>query len=290
MRIFKRLKDERAYEGRYSIVREYVAQMRDKHKEMFVPLVHAPGKGQVDFGEAQAIIGGSQQKVHLFVMDLPYSDACFVKAYARENTESFCDGHVSAFDFFGGVPFHLLYDNTKIAVSRILSTGVRETTKAFKELQSHYLFKERFARVGKGNDKGKVENLVGYSRRNFMVPLPQVEDLEELNAHLKACCVTRQQDILPKKKKSIGDRLHTDVQSFLALPEFPYEACRLQAAHVSSQALVHYQGNAYSVPVRYGYKRVFVKGYVDKVVIAYQDAVIATHKRCYTIYKKNFIE
>ena len=113
MRIFKRLKDERAYEGRYSIVREYVAQMRDKHKEMFVPLVHAPGKGQVDFGEAQRS-SGHTQKVHLFVMDLPYSDACFVKAYARENTESFCDGHVSAFDFFGGVPFHLLYDIQKL--------------------------------------------------------------------------------------------------------------------------------------------------------------------------------
>ena len=80
---------------------------------MFVPLVHAPGKGQVDFGEAQRS-SGHTQKVHLFVMDLPYSDACFVKAYARENTESFCDGHVSAFDFFGGVPFHLLYDIQKL--------------------------------------------------------------------------------------------------------------------------------------------------------------------------------
>ena len=104
-------------------------------------------------------------------MDVLQSDACFVKAYPRENTQSFCDGHVAAFPFFGGVPCSILYDNTKIAVSRILGNGYREKTRAFSKFQSHYLFEDRFARVGEGNDKGKVENLVWYARRNFMVPL-----------------------------------------------------------------------------------------------------------------------
>lgn len=166
-RIFARLREERGYKGGYTIVREYVAKQRVRSKEMFCPLVHRAGEAQVDFGEALVIIGGIKQKAHLFVMDLPQSDACFVKAYPRENTEAFCEGHVSAFGFFGGVPRRILYDNTTIIVVQILGDGKRRKTRSFCELQSHYLFEEGFARVGKGNDKGKVENLVGYVRRNF---------------------------------------------------------------------------------------------------------------------------
>lgn len=280
-RIFRRLKEERGYEGGYTTIRVYVAERRKKTKEMFVPLSHEPGNAQVDFGESYAIIGGIKQKVHLYVMDLPFSDSCFVKAYQRENTESFCDGHVSAFDFFGGVPLSILYDNTKIAVSRILGGVERKKTKAFMELQSHYLFKDIFARVGKGNDKGKVENLVGYARRNFMVPLPEFKSIEALNEHLKKCCLKRQEDILRGQQTSISERLKQDEQAFLKIPPTPYEACTLASAIVSSQSLVRFKANDYSVPVRYGYKRVFVKGYVDKVVIVYEAEEIAHHKRCY---------
>ena len=97
-RLYDRLKSEQGYTGSYAPVRKYVAAYRLKSKEMFIPLRHDPGKAQVDFGEARAIIGGVEQKVHVFNMSFPHSDACFVKAYPRENTESFCDGHVSAFD------------------------------------------------------------------------------------------------------------------------------------------------------------------------------------------------
>ena len=90
-------------------------------------------------------------------MSLPHSDACFVKAYPGETTEAFCDGHVAGFAFFGGVPRSILYDNTKIAVARILGDGKRQRTRVFSELRSHYLFEDRFGRPGKGNDKGKVE-------------------------------------------------------------------------------------------------------------------------------------
>ena len=98
-------------------------------------------------------------------------------AYPAETTEAFCDGHVQAFTFFGGVPKSILYDNTKIAVARILGDGKRQRTRVFSELQSHYLFEDRFGRPGKGNDKGKVEGLVGYARRNFLVPIPRVRQL-----------------------------------------------------------------------------------------------------------------
>ena len=113
---------------------------------MFVPLVHPPGHGQADFGEAQVIIDGVLCKAHYLVVDLPYSDAYYVKAYPAETTEAFCDGHVQAFTFFGGVPKSILYDNTKIAIARILGDGRRKRTRAFSQLQSHYLFEDRFGR------------------------------------------------------------------------------------------------------------------------------------------------
>jgi len=140
-----------------------------------VPLRHDAGHAQADFGEAIAVIGGVEQKIHFFAMDLPHSDAGFVQAYPAETTEAFCDAHNAAFGFFGGVPRSVLYDNTKLAVARILGDDKRQRTRVFSELQSHYLFADRFGRPGKGNDKGKVEGLVGYARRNFLVPIPRSE-------------------------------------------------------------------------------------------------------------------
>ena len=154
-------------------------------------LSHAPGHAQCDFGEALVIIGGVQQKAHCFVIDLLHSHGCYVKAYPSETTEAFLDGHVSAFAFLGGVPQSILYDNTKLAVARILGDGRRQGTRAFTELQSHYLFDDRFGRPDKGNDKGKVEGLVGYARRNFLVPIPSFESFDALNAYMERRCLER---------------------------------------------------------------------------------------------------
>jgi len=155
-RIFERLRDEHGFAGGYTVVKDHVRVCRAQARETFVPLSHPPGHGQVDFGEALAVIGGVRQKIHFFCLDLPQSDACFVKAYPRETTEAFLDGHVSAFAFFGGVPLSLLYDNTKIAVAKICGDGKRDRTRAFTELVSHCLFQDRFGRPGKGNDKGEA--------------------------------------------------------------------------------------------------------------------------------------
>ena len=168
-RIFERLRDEYGFDGGYTTVKDYVRENRRQTKEMFVPLSHAPGHAQCDFGEALVVIGGVERKAHCFVIDLPHSDGCFVKAYPAETTEAFLDGHVSAFAYLGGVPQSILYDNTRLAVAKILGDGRRQRTRAFTELQSHYLFEDRFGCPGKGNDKGKVEGLVGYVRRNFLV-------------------------------------------------------------------------------------------------------------------------
>ena len=179
-RIFERLRDEHSYTGGYTIVKDYVRLRKLSQREMFVPLAHPPGDAQADFGEAMVVIGGVERKAHYLAMDLPQSDDCFVMAFPAETTEAFLEGHNHAFAYFGGVPRTILYDNTKIAVARILGDGTRMKTRAFTELQSHYLFAEKFGRPGKGNDKGKVEGLVGYARRNFMVPIPRFAELGQV--------------------------------------------------------------------------------------------------------------
>jgi transposase len=130
-RIFERLKAEHGFGGGYTVVKDYVRLARSRARETFVPLTHAPGHAQVDFGEAIGVIGGVRQKMHVFFMDLPHSDAPFMKAYPAETTEAFLDGHVSAFAFFGGIPRSILYGNTKLAVAKICGGGKRERTRAF---------------------------------------------------------------------------------------------------------------------------------------------------------------
>jgi transposase len=147
-RIFERLKEEHGFSGGYTIVKDYVRGEELRGREMFVPLVHPPGEAQADFGEALVVIAGVEQKAHFLAMDCPHSDDGFVAAFPGETTEAFQQGHVLAFEHFGAVPTRILYDNTKIAVSRILGGEERTKTKAFLELQSHYLFADKFGRPG----------------------------------------------------------------------------------------------------------------------------------------------
>ena len=280
-RIFERLRDEYGFDGGYTTVKGYVREHRRQTREMFVPLSHAPGHAQCDFGEALVVIGGVEQKAHCFVIDLPHSDGCFVKAYPAETTEAFLDGHVSAFAYLGGVPQSILYDNTRLAVARILGDGRRQRARAFTELQSHYLFEDRFGRPGKGNDKGKVEELVGYVRRNFLVPVPSFESFDALNSYLERRCLERMDRKLRGHTETIGQRMERDLDALLPLSPVAYDACDKQAGRVSSLPLVRYRTTDYSVPVAYGYRDVLVRGYVGQVVISCGTEVIARHIRFY---------
>ena len=227
------------------------------------------------------MISGVKCKVHYFVLDLPHSDGCFVKAYPAETTEAFLDGHVSAVAFLGGMPQSILYDNTKLAVARILGDGRRQRTRAFTELQSHYLFEDRFGRPGKGNDQGKVEGMVGYVRRNFLVPVPSFQSFDALNAHLEERCLEHMDARLRGHDETIGQRMERDLEALLPLPAVPYDAGDKQASRVSSLSLVRYKTNDYSAPVAYGHRDVLVRGYVDQVVISCGAEVIVRHPRSY---------
>ena len=280
-RIWERLRAEHAFTGGYTIVKDYVRAKTLGGQEMFVPLAHPPGDAQADFGEALVVIAGVECKAHYLVVDLPHSDDGFVKAFPAETTEAFCDGHNAAFGYFDGVPRRIVYDNTKLAVARILGDGTRQRTRVFSELQSHYLFDARFGRPGKGNDKGKVEGLVGYARRNFFVPVPRFPSWEALNADVARQCRARRGHRLRRHTETIGERFARDRDALLPLPPVPYDACDRRATRVTSLSLVRYRLNDYSVPTAYGHREVVVKGYVDDVVIVCGRDEIARHRRSY---------
>ena len=280
-RIFERLRDECGFDGGYTIVKDYVRTRKRTGKEMFVPLSHQPGHAQADFGEALVVIGGVEQKARFFAFDLPHSDACYVRAYPAATTEAWLDGHVHAFAFFGAVPQSILYDNDRCLVARIMPDGTRDRTQRFSAMLSHYVIRDRYGRPGKGNDKGKVEGLVGYARRNFMVPIPSFPDWDAFNAHLEEQCRKRQGDVLRGHKASIGARLDADLSAMRELPGALFEACDLQSGQVTSTSVVRYRGNDYSVPVAYGHREVWIKGFVTRVVIGSAAEVVADHPRSY---------
>src|SRR5271156_4211894 len=223
-RIFERLRQE-GYEGGYTAVKEAVREMERHRQEVFVPLSHPPGEAQVDFGYALARINGALRKVAFFVMALPFSDAMFVMAFERECTETFWEGHVRAFEFFGGVPRKIVYDNTRVAVGQILGKE-RRLTQGFLQLKSHYLFQHHFCRVARGNEKGVVEGQVKFTRLNYFVPVPLAGDLAGLNGHLYQRCQDDQQRRLRGQTGTKAELLLADQKAFLPLPTTPFEACR----------------------------------------------------------------
>ena len=280
-RIFERLRDEDGFTGGYKTVKDYVRVHRQKARAMFIPLTHPPGHGQADFGEAVVVLGGARQKAYFFAFDLPHSDACYIRAYPAATSEAWMDGHVHAFGFFGAVPLSVVYDNDSCLVARIEADGRRRRTQTFSEMLSHYLFDDRYGRPGKGNDKGNVEGLVGWARRNMMVPLPEFPDLESFNVWLEDQCLARQSTILHGHKETIAGRLRRDLAAMSPLPAAPYEACAKATGRVGSQSLVRYKTNDYSVPSTYGFRAVTVRAFVDVVEIGCGGEIIARHPRCY---------
>jgi len=276
------------FTGQYTIVKDAVRALKKQAQEVFMPLVHLPGEAQMDFGEALVKMNGVLRKVHFLAMALPHSDALFVMAFERECTETFWEGHVRAFEFFGGVPWRISYDNTRVCVAKILGPRERELTEGFKQLLSHYLFDPHFCLVRRANEKGVVEGVVKFARLNFFVPVPQVRDLAELNAQLLAQCREDLERRLWGKKQTKRQLLVEDQAAFRALPEIPFAACRMLGTIANSEALVRFDTNDYSVPVEYAHHPVAVKGYVDRVVIGCRQKVIAEHVRCWENQRQIF--
>jgi transposase len=236
-RIWRRLCDEHGFAGGYTTVRDYVRRVRARRREVFVPLAHPPGHAQIDFGAAVGVISGQRSTLNLFCMYLPHSDAIFVKAYPAETTEALLDGVASGFSFFGGAAQSVLLDNMKQAVVRILPDGTRERTAAFTRLISHYVFKDRYGRPGRGNDKGNVEALVTFARHAFLTPVPDEPSCAALNAAVGRQGVARRSEASGRDPTPKRARRKADMNPIRAQPSGVFEASDMRPGRRSSTTM-----------------------------------------------------
>jgi len=281
-RMYERLRDEHGFTGCYETVKKFVREARGRPKEVFMPLQYDPGEeAQVDWGQAVVIENGVQRRVHLFCTRLCHSSASFVRAYARETQEALLDGHVRAFEFFGGVPRRLAYDNLKTAVVTVGKGQDRRLTKGFLRLKSHFLFTTRFCNPARGNEKGHVENLVRYAQRNFLTPVPEVSSLKELNRSLLEGCEQALRRSGLREGKSFFESFSEEKEALLPLPETAFEACQESTTWADKQCLVRFGTNYYSVPMDYAHRHCLVRGYVDRVEILSEGQRVASHRRSY---------
>ena len=278
-RIFDRLRTQHGYGGGISVVGDAVRAWRAGTAEVFMPLSHPPSEAQADFGEATVILQGKETKIAYFVMSLPFSDAFFCQVFPRECTETFQEGHGRAFSYFGGVPRRISYDNSRIAVKTFVRGRGDQPTREFLRLESHFLFEHHFCRVRRANEKGNVEGLVGFARRNFMVPVPQIDDLEEFNEQLAQGCRADLERRVRGQSTTKQGLLEEEQRALLPLPKQSFEARRVELAKANSLSLVRFDTNDYSVPTAYAHQHVTAVGNIQEVRLIVNDRVIARHPR-----------
>jgi hypothetical protein len=219
--------------------------------------------------------------VQLFTMRLCYSRRLFVMAFPNQKMEAFLEGQVQALRFFEGVPHRISYDNLKTAVKQILVGHQREEQAGFVAFRSHYLFESHFCTPGQGHEKGGVEHGVGYGRRHFLVPLPEVASFEELNALLLAQCLADEARTVHGQAQSIGEAWSDEKGHLLPLPAQDYPCCTTHQVTLTPYSQVIFETNRYSVPVSQGRATLTLRAYPFQIEILNQTEVIARHARCY---------
>lgn len=283
-KIWDRLREEYSFKGHYGTVQRYVKHAAQHHKEVFMPLAFSPGQeAQVDWHEAYIIDNGLGRKVQIFAMKMCFSKAPFVYPYEHADLESFLDGHVRAFDYFGGIPRRLAYDNLKSAVIKVGRGKHRELNRRFKELKAWYLFDTRFCNVAKGNEKGDVENLCKHSERMYLSPPPQVDGLSQLRSKLLADCRADLTRPGPANSadKTIGQLLQEEHPYLISLPSEQFEACIRRSTIIDHYSLVRVDTFRYSAPVRWAHHPCVVKIFADRIQIYCDHQLIAQHVRHY---------
>jgi transposase len=278
------LMEAEGYSGSESNLRRYVGRKRGELKRppIFIPLQYEPGQdAQVDWGEAVVIMKGEKVKAQLFVMRLCYSRRTFVMAFPTQKQEAFFSAHMAAFDFFGGVPHTITYDNLKAAVDRILKGRNRQEQKRFITFRSHYLFESRFCTPGEGHEKGGVEHGVKYVRQNYLVPLPEVRDYAQLNAWLRERCLQDDQRQVNRQPQSIGAMWAEEQPYLRSLPTTDYAGYISREVKLNPYGQVTFETNRYSVPADKAQKQLTLRAYPFRIEILKGTEIIATHQRSY---------
>jgi len=272
------------YVGSESGVRRYIGQWRRDHNrpEVYLPLEYNAGAdAQTDWGEGDVIFNGEQQTVQLFIMRLCYSRRLFMMAFPTQKLEAFLEGHVNAFAFFEGVPHRISYDNLKTAVKTILKGSQREEQSGFVAFRSQYLFESHFCTPGQGHEKGGVEHGVGYGRRNFLVPMPEVSSFEELNALLLSKCAAEDGRQVHGQPVTIGETWQQEKGQLRPLPAQRYACCTTRQVQLTPYSQVVFETNRYSVPAEKGRVTLTLRAYAFQIEVLHQAEVIARHERCY---------
>lgn len=286
-RVFQRLVSEYGYNGSERSIRYLVANIRNTaSQKAFLPLMFEPGKdAQVDFGESYAYIGGQMTRLYGFEMRLNYSRKKFVMYFPSPNTESFLEGHVQAFDFFGGVPERLSYDNLTLAVISVGKGKARKLTSSFKRLMGYYAFTSNFCTPGiKGaHEKGGVESGIGFSRRNWMVPVPRFETIYDLNEYIRQCCLNDADRVVRGQQQSIKDCFDEEKNVLMPHPSGLMDSgVRKPGSVVDAYQTMCFDGSRYSVPTKYMGKPLWFKAYWDRVQIGTGSDIIVEHPRSFS--------
>ena len=280
--VLRRLR-ESGYTGGISIVGEYVRQVRPTRAPAFLTLSFAPGEcAQVDWGQFGSVpVGNTSRRLSFFVMVLCYSRMLYVEFTLSETMEHFLAAHANAFAFFGGVPARCMVDNLKSAV---LQRAIGETpvfNPRYKDFADHYGFGISPCGVGQAHEKGRVENAVGYVKKNFLAGL-QITDFSHLNPAARQWLAT------VANVRQHGTTHRPPIELFAAerpclrpLPTRPYDLGTILPARASSQFRVRVDTNTYSVPAEYAGAALTLKLYPDHLCLYHQDQLIARHVRCY---------
>lgn len=274
-RVFDRLVDEYDFTGSEITVRRAVARIRGKRIEAFVPLEAPWGHiAQADFGTAVVMIGRERREVALFCMRAKASKVPFVIALPTERLEALLAGHVAAFEFFGGVFGEVWYDNPKTAVTKILSGPHRIEHERLSALRACYLFDSSFCTPACGNEKGSVENLVGYVRRNALVPYTRpFPSLDALNVHLRGWC--------ERERSRHAAEWAIEAAALSDLPMHPFSPSVSRPVVVGKTSMVTVDRVRYSVPVTHVGRTLRSESFVDRVEVFDDSSCIALHARSY---------
>lgn len=288
-RIYDRLVSDCGFTGGESTVRAKVQELRQKPGPAFVPLAFSPGEAmQVDWGEAVVYIAGEKLTVNLFCARLCSSCAPVVLAYRHQNEESFLDAFVRTFAAFGGVPEKVIFDNGKVAVKDGFGAKAQKQA-GYTALCAHYGFEALFCNPAEGHEKGLVEGLVGWARRNILVPVPQADSFAALNSLLAERCHDYESHHIPGKPATVGEMLAAEKAALRPLPVYPFETAKCRSVRVSAFSTARFATNDYSVPCAYAGRKVGVKVYPEKVELYFGGQQIASHERCFgkhqTVYE-----
>ena len=278
-RIYNRLVEEKGFTGGESTIRRAVHDLRGKTAPVFIPLQFDPADAlQVDWGEATVYLDGEKTVVNLFCARLCYSCRPVVLAYRKQNEESFLDAFVNVFNILGGATSRVIFDNAKVAVKEGFGLHARMQD-GYSALSAHYGFDAVFCNPAEGHEKGLVEGLVGWARRNICVPVPKVKDMETLNQLLLSRCLKYENHVIRGKAASVGEMFSEERQYLHKLPPYTFETAKCMNVRVNAFSTVRFKTNSYSVPVNYVGYEVSVKGYPEKIDVYFKGKLIASHLR-----------